>query len=112
MEELEPSPHRPLTQRYAQELKALGRLSDEELEAQAQAFMPKAHEQRWGVLMRKEAQGRLTAAERRELETLGEEFLKISALKTRAQRLLDERHMALRQMWMEDGRHPKQGRDF
>jgi hypothetical protein len=101
-----------LTQRYAQELKALGRLSDEELEAQAQAFMPKAHEQRWGVLMRKEAQGRLTAAERRELETLGEEFLKISALKTRAQRLLDERHMALRQMWMEDGRHPKQGRDF
>ncbi|MBM3236509.1 hypothetical protein FJZ31_09440 [Candidatus Poribacteria bacterium] len=91
LEQLEPSPRLSLSKRYAKELKALEKLSDEELEAQAQAFMPKCLERRWGALMREEAQGRLTVAERSELEGLGEEFLRISAMKVRAQRLLEER---------------------
>jgi len=84
LEELPPTPDAPLSKRYAKELKALEKLSDEELEAWGQTFMPEAHERRFGVLLRKEAQGRLTEKERRELNVLSEEFLRISALKTRA----------------------------
>ncbi len=84
LEELPPTPGAPLSKRYAKELKALEKLSDAELEAWGQTFMPKAHERRLNALMRKEAQGRLAEKERHELDALGEEFLRISALKTRA----------------------------
>jgi hypothetical protein len=92
LEELPPTPAVPLSKRFAKELKALEKLSDAELEAWGQTFMPKAHERRFGVLLRKEAHGRLTAKERRELDELGEEFLRISALKTRAYSLWLQRH--------------------
>ncbi|MCS6861339.1 MAG: hypothetical protein NZT92_13570 [Abditibacteriales bacterium] len=91
LERLPPTPDVPLSQRYAKELKALERLSDAELEAWGQTFMPKAHERRFSVLLRKAAQGRLTEKERRELEVLSEEFLRISALKTRASALQQKR---------------------
>jgi hypothetical protein len=84
LEELPKTPDIPLSKRYTKELKALEKLSNAELEAWGQTFMPKTHERRFGVLLRKEARGRLTQKERSELDTLGEEFLRISALKTRA----------------------------
>lgn len=94
LEELPPTPGASLSKRYAKELKALEKSSDAELEAWGQTFMPKAHERRFGVLLRKETQGRLTDKERCELDALGEEFLRISALKTRARSLRLKRREA------------------
>jgi len=84
LEELPKTSDVPLSKRYGKELKALEKLTDAELEAWGQAFMPKADERRFNHLLRREAHGRLTAKERKELDLLGEEFLRISALKTRA----------------------------
>jgi hypothetical protein len=71
-------------------------LDDEALRAIADAFLPPKHQHRFTTLLRKEAEGRLSARERQEWEALQQEYLRVSRNKAKAEFILDLRAKARR----------------
>jgi hypothetical protein len=69
-------------------------LDDEALRAIADAFLPPKQQQRFTLLLRKEAEGRLSAREREKWEALKEEYLRVSRNKAKARFMLDQRTKA------------------
>jgi len=71
-------------------------LDDEALRAIADALLPPKQQQRFTTLLRKEAEGRLSARERQEWETLQQEYVRVSRNKAKARFILDQRAKARR----------------
>ncbi len=67
-----------------EELAAMAFLDDTALQAIANLMMTRPQQRRYTTLLCREAQGKLTPTQRRELLELGDEFLRISILKSRA----------------------------
>lgn len=67
-----------LPPKVAAELAPWTRLDDEALHAIADAFLPLKQQRRFTTLVRKEAEGRLSAGQRQEWDALQQEYFRIS----------------------------------